>query len=397
MFDKKTIRDIDLKDRRVLVRVDFNVPLDEGVVADDTRILAALPTLSYLMEQHASVVLCSHLGRPKGTVVPELSLRPVAERLSTLFENPVGFVTDCIGPEVRDAVKELALGGLLLLENTRFHLQERANDPEFAAELASFGDVFVNDAFGSAHRAHASTEGVTHYLPAVAGFLMEKELIYLGRALEEPEHPFIAILGGVKILDKIGVVERLLSMADRLLIGGAMASTFLTARGYDLAESLVEEQALEIASELIKRASDDILLPTDLVVADAFAADAAKKVVVVSDFPPGWRAMDIGPETVANFKQALDGARLVVWNGPMGVFEFAPFAAGTTAVAKAVAECGAMTIVGGGDSAAAIRQAGLTDQIDHVSTGGGASLEFIEGKKLPGVAALIDRDTSDTQ
>jgi phosphoglycerate kinase len=395
MFDKKTVRDIDLNGRRVLVRVDFNVPLDEGAVADDTRILAALPTLSYLTAQNTRVVLCSHLGRPKGKVVPELSLRPVAERLSTLLERPVGFVTDCIGSEVRDAVKELSRGDILLLENTRFHPQERANDPDFAAELASLGDVFVNDAFGSAHRAHASTEGVAHHLPAVAGFLMEKELIYLGKALEEPAHPFIAILGGVKILDKIGVVERLLSLADRLLIGGAMASTFLAAGGYDLAESLVEEQALEIASELFRRAGDDILLPTDLVAADAFAADAEKKVVLVSDFPPGWRAMDIGPETTANFKQALDGARLVVWNGPMGVFEFAPFATGTTAVAKAVAECGAMTIVGGGDSAAAVRLAGLADQIDHVSTGGGASLEFIEGKKLPGVEALIDRDTSE--
>jgi phosphoglycerate kinase len=391
MFKKKTIRNIDLKSRRVLVRVDFNVPLDEGVVTDDMRILAALPTLSYLIEQEAGIILCSHLGRPKGKVVPTLSLRPVAERLSTLLEKPVGFVNDCIGPEVRDAVEGLKPGELLLLENTRFHPQERANDPDFAAELASLADVFVNDAFGSAHRAHASTEGVTHFLPSVAGFLMEKELLYLGEALEEPEHPFIAILGGVKILDKIGAVERLLNLADRLLIGGAMASTFLTANGNDLGESLIEQQALETADELIKRAGGRLLLPTDLVAADAFAADAAKKVVAVSDFPSGWHAMDIGPETVANFKKGLLGARLVVWNGPMGVFEFAPFAAGTTAVAKAVAGCGAMTIVGGGDSAAAVRQAGLVDQIDHVSTGGGASLEFIEGKTLPGVAALIDR------
>ncbi len=391
MFKKKTIRNIDLKSRRVLVRVDFNVPLDEGAVTDDMRILAAFPTLSYLIEQGAEIVLCSHLGRPKGKVVPTLSLRPVAERLSTLLEKPVGFVNDCIGPEVRDAVEGLKPGELLLLENTRFYPQERANDPDFAAELASVVDVFVNDAFGSAHRAHASTEGVTHFLPSVAGFLMEKELLYLGEALEEPEHPFIAILGGVKILDKIGAVERLLNLADRLLIGGAMASTFLTANGNDLGESLIEQQALETADELIKRAGGRLLLPTDLVAADAFAADAAKKVVAVSDFPPGWHAMDIGPETVANFQKALHGARLVVWNGPMGVFEFAPFAAGTTAVAKAVAGCGAMTIVGGGDSAAAVRQAGLLDQIDHVSTGGGASLEFIEGKTLPGVAALIDR------
>ncbi len=391
MFKKKTIRNIDLKSRRVLVRVDFNVPLDEGAVTDDMRILAALPTLSYLIEQEAGIILCSHLGRPKGKVVPALSLRPVAERLSTLLEKPVGFVNDCIGPEVRDAVEGLKPGELMLLENTRFHPQERANDPDFAAELSSLADVFVNDAFGSAHRAHASTEGVTHFLPSVAGFLMEKELLYLGEALEEPEHPFIAILGGVKILDKIGAVERLLNLADRLLIGGAMASTFLTANGNDLGESLIEQQALETADELIKRAGGRLLLPTDLIAADSFAPDAAKKVVAVSDFPPGWHAMDIGPETVANFKIALHGARLVVWNGPMGVFELAPFAAGTTAVAKAVAGSGAMTIVGGGDSAAAVRQAGLVDQIDHVSTGGGASLEFIEGKTLPGVAALIDR------
>ncbi len=391
MFKKKTIRNIDLKSRRVLVRVDFNVPLDEGAVTDDMRILAALPTLSYLIEQEAGIILCSHLGRPKGKVVPALSLRPVAERLSTVLEKPVGFVNDCIGSEVRDAVEGLKPGELMLLENTRFHPQERANDPDFAAELSSLADVFVNDAFGSAHRAHASTEGVTHFLPSVAGFLMEKELLYLGEALEEPEHPFIAILGGVKILDKIGAVERLLNLADRLLIGGAMASTFLTANGNDLGESLIEQQALETADELIKRAGGRLLLPTDLIAADSFAADAAKKVVAVSDFPPGWHAMDIGPETVANFKIALHGARLVVWNGPMGVFELAPFAAGTTAVAKAVAGSGAMTIVGGGDSAAAVRQAGLVDQIDHVSTGGGASLEFIEGKTLPGVAALIDR------
>ncbi len=393
MFNKKTIRDVDLKGRRVLVRVDFNVPLDEGAVADDTRLRASLPTLNYLITEGAAVILCSHLGRPKGKVIPELSLRLVVKRLSELLGQPVAFVADCIGTEVQAAVERLQLGEVLLLENTRFYPQERANDPNFAADLASLADLFVNDAFGSAHRAHASTEGVAHHLPAVAGFLMEKELNYLGAALEDPERPFIAILGGAKISDKIGVVERLLDLADRLLIGGAMANTFLAASGLDMAESLVEEESLEIAHGLIERAGDRLLMPTDLVVADSFAADAEKKIVAVNAVPTGWRAMDIGPETITNFKRALQGARLVVWNGPMGVFEFEPFAAGTTALAEAVAASKCKSIVGGGDSAAAVRKAGLADQISHVSTGGGACLEFLEGKSLPGVAVLSDRDS----
>jgi phosphoglycerate kinase len=395
MFIKKTIRDVDLHGQRVLVRVDFNVPLDEGKVVDDTRLRAALPTLEYLIENGASAVLCSHLGRPNGEVVPSLSLRPVAKRLSELLGQPVGFVAECVGPEAQSAAEKLQAGEILMLENTRFHPEETANDPRFAAELASLADLFVNDAFGSAHRAHASTEGVAHYLPAIAGFLMEKELTYLGAALEKPEHPYVAILGGAKISDKIGVVERLLDQADQLLIGGAMANTFLAAAGNDMAVSLVEKESIELANDLIKNAGKRLMLPVDLVVADAFSEDAETQIVTPDAVPNGWRAMDIGPKTVEKFSDVVRDARLVVWNGPMGVFEFGPFAAGTKALAEAVAKCEGTTIVGGGDSAAAIRQAGLMDQIDHVSTGGGASLELIEGKKLPGVEILLDRDTGD--
>lgn len=392
MFNKKTIKDIDLRGKRALVRVDYNVPLKDGKVADDTRIHASLPTLNYLLEQGASVALLSHLGRPKGKVVPELSLKPVAERLSDLLGKPVAFQPDCVGEAAVQAAQSLKPGDVLLLENTRFHPEEKANDPAFAAELAKLGDVFVNDAFGSAHRAHASTVGVAHLLPAVAGFLMERELEYLGDALDNPEHPFVAILGGAKVSDKIGVVKRLMELADRLLIGGGMANTFLAAQGLDMAESLVEDEAVPTAREVLEQAGDKLVLPVDLVVAAAFEADADRKVVPVDQVPAGWRAMDIGPKTVAAFSKALADARLIVWNGPMGVFEMPPFAEGTFAVGKAVAESGAVSIVGGGDSAAAIRQAGLTDKISHVSTGGGASLEFLEGKPLPGVEALLDRD-----
>ncbi|UCF61955.1 MAG: phosphoglycerate kinase [Anaerolineaceae bacterium] len=395
MFDKKTIRDVLLMGQRVLVRVDFNVPLDNGNVADDTRLLASIPTIKYLIENGATVVLCSHLGRPKGKIVPSLSLRPVAKRLSELLGQEVGFVGDCIGPEVRKAVEKLQSGEIILLENTRFHPEEGANDPDFAGELASLADLFVNDAFGSAHRAHASTEGVAHHIPAIAGFLLEKELKYLGAALEKPEHPFVAILGGAKISDKIGVVQRLLDQADQLLIGGAMANTFLAAAGNDMASSLVEEDSLALAKTLLDEAGSRLMLPVDLVVADAFSEDAEKLIVTPDEVPADWRAMDIGPNTVEKFGEALKGAQLVVWNGPMGVFEFGPFSAGTKGLAEAVAECEGTTIVGGGDSAAAIRQAGLTDKIDHVSTGGGASLELIEGKALPGVEILLDHDIKD--
>jgi phosphoglycerate kinase len=391
MFNKKTIEDIEFASKRVLVRVDFNVPLKDDKVADDTRIRAALPTIEYLLDHNAKVILCSHLGRPNGQVVPELSLRPVAKYLSELLGMPIEFAEDCIGPEAKKAAEELEDGQVLLLENTRFHKGEKANDPAFAKELASLAEVYVNDAFGSAHRAHASTEGVTKYLPAVAGYLMEKEIRYLGEALSEPEHPFVAIMGGAKISDKIDVVKRLLEIADHLLVGGGLANTFLAALGYDMAESLVEEDALPTAREIQEGAVDKMVLPVDLVVADEFAEDAQRKTVPIDQVPTGWRALDIGPETVNTFKTKLQGARLIVWNGPMGVFELEPFAAGTFAIAHAIAETQATSIIGGGDSAAAIRKAGLTDQISHVSTGGGASLEFMEGKTLPGVAALMDK------
>lgn len=391
MFSKKTIRDQEYKGRRVLVRVDFNVPLDDGRVADDTRIRAALPTIQYLRDQSAKIILCSHLGRPKGKPDQKFSLRPVADYLGTLLETNVQFAEVCVGAEASEKASQLAPSQILLLENTRFHPGEKANDAGFAGELAGLADLYVNDAFGSAHRAHASTDGVAHILPGVAGFLMEKELKYLGEVLADPAHPFVAILGGAKISDKIGVVERLLDIADRLLIGGGMANTFLAAGGFDMAQSLVESDALETAKEILAASRERMLLPVDLVVADAFGENAQFKVVPANEVPAGWQALDIGPQTVVRYEAALTGAKLVVWNGPMGVFEFEPFAKGTFAIANAVANSGAVSIVGGGDSAAAIRQAGLTEKISHVSTGGGASLEFLEGKTLPGVAALQDR------
>ncbi|HIQ08547.1 MAG TPA: phosphoglycerate kinase, partial [Anaerolineaceae bacterium] len=361
MFAKKTIRNVQVKDKKVLVRVDFNVPLKEGRVSDDTRIQGALPTLRYLLEQGAAVVLMSHLGRPKGKVVPELSLRPVAEHLSQLLGQPVAFAPDCVGPEAQQAKAALKPGEVLLLENTRFHPEEKKNDPDFARQLAAGCDLFVNDAFGSAHRAHASTVGVAQYLPAVAGFLMEKELRYLGQALESPARPFVAILGGAKISDKIGVVRNLLGKADRVLIGGGMANTFLAALGYAMGDSLVEQEAIETAKTLLQDGSDKLLLPVDLVIAEAFAPDAQRRVAPVGDIPAGWRALDIGPDTVDAFAEVIREARTVVWNGPMGVFEMAPFAQGTFGIARAVAESDAVSIVGGGDSVAAVKQSGLAD------------------------------------
>ena len=387
---KKSLHDIDTASHKVLVRVDFNVPLKDGQVADDTRIQAALPTIEHLQRQGARIILCSHLGRPKGQPVPELSLRPVAEKLSEIMGENVSFVEDCVGLQVIDTVNELWPGQILLLENTRFHPGETKNDPSFASELASLAEIFVNDAFGTAHRAHASSEGVAHLLPSVAGFLMEKELSYLGDVLADPKHPFTAILGGAKVSDKIGVVRSLLKNADTLLVGGGMANTFLASQGYQLGNSLVEEGSLTLAAEILEQAGDSLLLPMDAVVADSFDAQANSQVVLVGNVPEGWMILDIGPQTIERFKEVLQDSRLVVWNGPMGVFEFAPFAKGTEAIAKVVAESDAISVVGGGDSAAAIRQAGLTDKISHVSTGGGASLEFLEGKELPGVAALDD-------
>lgn len=392
MMNKKTIRDVPVAGKRVLVRVDFNVPLEGGEVRDDTRIVAALPTIRYLLDEKARVILASHLGRPKGKPAPEFSLRPVAKRLGELLGVSVAFAGDCVGPEAEAAVARLRPGQVLMLENLRFHAEEEANDPEFSRKLASLADLYVNDAFGTAHRAHASTAGVAAFLPAVAGFLMEKEIDYLSRALEAPQRPFVAILGGAKISDKIGVVRNLLGKVDRLLIGGGMANTFLKAQGYDVAASLVEEDSVAIAEELMTQSGGKILLPTDAVVADAFAADAEAKVVPVGEVPQGWRILDIGPQTVSAFTEALRGAKTVVWNGPMGVFEFPRFAEGTFAMARALADLhDAVTIIGGGDSAAAVEQAGVADKVSHVSTGGGASLEFLEGKTLPGVAVLADR------
>ena len=387
---KKSVRDIDVRGKRVLVRVDFNVPLRDRTVTDDTRIRASLPTLTYLLGQGAALVLCSHLGRPKGKAVAELSMGPVAERLAELLDQPVRKLDDCVGTEVTAAVNQMRPGDVVLLENTRFHPEERANEAAFSRQLAGLADVFVNDAFGTAHRAHASTEGVAHYLPAVAGFLVEKELEFLGRATGDPDRPFVSILGGAKISDKIGVIESLLGKCDALLIGGGMANTFFKAEGFELGDSLVEEDAVSTARSLLKQSSGKLLLPVDVIVADAFDNEANTQVVEPDAVAPGWRILDIGPQTVSSFRETLSKAKTVVWNGPLGVFEMPNFAKGTFAVAQMLASLDAVTIIGGGDSAAAVRQAGLVDKMAHVSTGGGASLEFLEGKLLPGVAVLED-------
>ena len=392
-MNKKSIKDLDWSGKRALVRVDFNVPLSNGHVTDDTRIQAALPTINYLLAQGAAVILMSHLGRPKGGPDPKYSMKVTADHLATLISVPVQFINATTGPAAEAAVAQLQPGQVLVLENTRFDKREEKNDPAMAQELAKLGDIFVNDAFGSAHRAHASTAGVADYLPAVAGFLMEKELEYLGGALENPKHPFIAIMGGAKISDKIEVIEALLQKVDTLLIGGGMANTFLAASGYNMGKSLVEVDVLDKARELMQKGAGIIQLPVDLRAAVAFAGDAENQIVSIEDVPATWMALDIGPATIAHYANYLSGAQTVIWNGPMGVFEFPAFAQGTVAIAEMLADLrNAVTIIGGGDSAAAVAQAGLEGKMSHVSTGGGASLEFLEGKTLPGVAVLANRD-----
>ena len=393
-MNKKTIRDIEWSGKKALVRVDFNVPQDKssGAITDDARIRAALPTIQYLLDHGAALILMSHLGRPKDGPDLRYSMKVTADHLATLISAPVKFCPATTGAEAEAMAATLKPGEVLVLENTRFDKRETKNDPIMAQELAKLGDVYVNDAFGSAHRAHASTEGVAHDLPAVAGFLMEKELEYLGGALENPKRPFVAIMGGAKISDKIAVIESLLQKVDAILIGGGMANTFLAAQGLTLGKSLVEAESLEVARQLMEKGVGVIELPVDVRVAAAFAADAENRVVSVDDIPADWMALDIGPATIAHFANRLAGARTVVWNGPMGVFEFPVFAQGTVAVAQILAGLSdAITIIGGGDSAAAVAQAGLEDKMSHVSTGGGASLEFLEGKVLPGVAALTDK------
>ena len=393
-MSKKTIRDIDLKGKRVIVRVDFNVPQDkEGKITDDNRIVGALPTIKYLVEQNAKVVLMSHLGRPKGEFNMKYSLAPAALRLSELLGRPVKMAKDVIGEDADRIVASLKEGEVCLLENLRFHNEEEKNDPDFAKKLSGYGDIYVNDAFGTAHRAHASTEGVAHYLPAVSGFLIEKELKFLGGAVEHPDRPFVAILGGAKVSDKIGVINNLLEKVDVLIVGGGMAYTFIKAQGGEIGKSLLEADRLEYALEMIEKAKAKgvkLLLPEDSVAADAYSNDANIQVVDSYKIPEGYLGLDIGPKAQKAFAEAIRGAKTVVWNGPMGVSEMSNFAAGTVAVAKAMAESDAVTIIGGGDSAAAVVQLGFGDKMSHISTGGGASLEFLEGLELPGVAALND-------
>lgn len=394
-MSKKTLRDVDVKDKRVLVRVDFNVPQNDALeITDDSRIVGALPTIEYLMSHGAKVVLCSHLGRPKGEFKAKYSLAPAAKRLSELLGKPVTMCKDVIGQDADAVVAGLEAGEVCLLENLRFHNEEEKNDPQFAKKLAGYGEIYVNDAFGTAHRAHASTEGVTHYLPAVSGFLIEKELKFLGKALEDPERPFVAILGGAKVSDKIGVINNLLEKVDVLIIGGGMAYTFQKAIGGEVGKSLLEADKVDYAREMMEKAKKKgvkLLLPIDTLAADSFANEAKTMVVKTGEIPADYQGLDIGPETIKVFTDAIRSARTVVWNGPMGVFEFPNFAKGTQAVAQAMADSKGTTIVGGGDSAAAVVQMGFGDKISHISTGGGASLEFLEGLILPGVAALNDK------
>jgi phosphoglycerate kinase len=396
MFRKKTIKDVDFKGKRVLCRVDFNVPINEaGQVGDDTRIVASLPTIRYILDHGGRLILASHLGRPKAKPEAKYSLAPVAPYLAKLLGRPVAMANDCIGPEVQALIAAMQNGDVLLLENVRFHSGEEKNDPSFCAELAALAECYVNDAFGTAHRAPASTEGVAHLLlPAVAGFLMGKELEYLGTALAAPKRPFVAILGGAKVSDKIPVIENLLAKVDTLIIGGGMAYTFLKAQGIEVGKSLVESDRISLSAELLTKAKESgvkLLLPVDHVIAKEFKDDAEHRICSNSDFPSDWMGLDIGPQTAQIYAEEVSKAGTVVWNGPMGVFEFDAFAAGTFAVAQALADSSALSIIGGGDSVAAVNKAGLDAQMTHISTGGGASLEFLEGKELPGVTALNDK------
>ncbi|MGE5494352.1 MAG: phosphoglycerate kinase [Burkholderiales bacterium] len=394
-MNKKTIRDIDLAGKKVLVRVDFNVPLnDKKEITDDTRIVAALPTIQYLRDQSSKIILCSHLGRPDGVFNPKYSLAPVAAKLEKLMGCKITFANDVIGESAQAAVQNVREGEIVLLENLRFHKEETANDPGFAKKLASFADIYVNDAFGAAHRAHASTAGVADYIPAVAGFLIEKELKALGGALDNPTRPFLAILGGAKVSDKIGVIENLITKVDWIILGGGMAYTFLKAKGMEVGTSLVDEARIELAAGLLKKAETkgvEIFLPVDSIIADKFDAKANTQVVPSDEITPGWMGLDIGPSSRMLFADKVRKAKTVIWNGPMGVFEMEPFSEGTKSIAKAMAETEAMTIIGGGDSAAAVKIFGYAQNIDHISTGGGASLEFLEGKELPGISVLQNK------
>lgn len=391
---KKTVQDLDASGRKILVRVDFNVPQDDtGAIMDDTRIRAALPTIRLLRERGGKVILVSHLGRPKGKVAEKYRMDPVAKRLSELLGVAVTKVNDCIGPEVEQAVAGMQPGDIVMLENVRFYAEEEANDPGFAKKLAGLADLFVNDAFGTAHRAHASTEGVAKVLPGVAGLLMQKEIEIMGKALEDPARPFVAVLGGAKVSDKIGVIKNLLTKVDVLLIGGGMAYTFLKARGLEIGKSLLDNEKVDLARELMQQAAQKgvkMLLTEDVVVAKEFSADTEYKTVKVSQIPADWQGVDIGPETIKQFSDEIAKAKTLIWNGPMGVFEIVPFDNGTRAIAEAIAKCNGTTIIGGGDSAAAVEQMGFAEKITHVSTGGGASLEFLEGIELPGVKVLQD-------
>ncbi len=394
-MNKKTVKDIDLKGKKVLVRCDFNVPMDENQnITDNTRIVAALPTIKYLLENDCAIILCSHLGRPKGEFKPEFSLKPVAEELTKLLGKEIIMAKDVIGEDAKSKAAELQNGQIMLLENVRFHKEETDNAPEFAKELASMAEIYVSDAFGAVHRAHASTAGVAEYLPAVAGFLIEKELKFLGNAISNPERPFVAILGGAKVSDKIGVIDNLLEKVDTLIIGGGMAYTFFKAQGYGVGDSICELDKLDLATELMKKAEEKgvkLMLPIDTKVGKAAEPEGESKTVKCTEIPEGWEGFDIGEESIKLFIEELKNAKTVVWNGPLGLFEVSQYAVGTNCIAKALAEANCTTIIGGGDSAAAVKKAGLEDKMTHISTGGGASLEFLEGKSLPGIECLMDK------